>query len=358
MHVRSFSLSLLTFLSFSPVLVSRSSEFSHRPGDGFYIGRPEETRADEIQKQYDIAKAMGLLEKKVGAKIDKDGNVVEVTVKDEFQALQLVEVKNTFRPKDWEDAVLYGLIGPDMYKMLRDFNLSGIKGGALTTAVAVKGASVAGKAIFEDVLGKKIGTLVGTGLDTLFSSFSRLYNYGYKTITRRKGEPFTHEEIMISKLTVKEVVEFLKETGKNASRLSSRAMIDRETDEVEVVDPAWAPFRKLLELKLRNQIMLLNEGLSYYAKDKNSRIALYALQIRDTLQVLTEELVLKTKSHKDLGEAGSQAAIVMFQKPLQNDYENLLKLLPTTQNESATVSDRSNKKDFSSPLSRGMGFDN
>jgi hypothetical protein len=258
------------------------------------------------------------------------------------------------------DAIFNAFIGSELADALQSLDLNAAKNPlqAINAAILIKTSEVGGNAIFKDVLEKRIGGLVGSGLDKFGNGISFATRFFYKTVTGRSGDPFSYDDISVSKKAVGDMLNMLLEAGRKAANLGNRDKILRLDDNDEgAIDPLWLAMRTLTVNKFKMQADLINYSLEYYKKDENSRISLYANQISDGLNVLIEYVLMPTKSYKDLGEGSSQNALLTLRKSIDSDYDSLLKNLPSSET-SSLMTDPVSKRQDSRDRDPGMNIFN
>jgi len=329
---------------------------SHSLYGGFPYGAKIPSSVFRTQARIEALTAYDTFIKKVNELKRRKNSLKESENSDEYKDLTSeIEVQEKMM-EEWRrlskaptlyDAFFSAFIGPELADAMQglDFDPSDNLAKALGAGVLLKSAEASGNAIFKDALEKRLGNVIGSGLDKIGNAVTNAFRFCYKKLTGRTGDPFSYEDISISRRSVGDLLNMLMEAGRKAANLGNRDKILRlEDEDEEATDDLWLAMRTLTVAKFKVQVELLSYCLEYYKKDKHSRISIYAGQIRDSLNVLIENVLLPTKSYTYLGEGGCQNALMTLRKSIDSDYESLLCNLPRSTQDGSAVADAAAKR--------------
>lgn len=235
------------------------------------------------------------------------------------------------------DAVLRASIGEDAWKDLKNLttgNEDWIRLGGYVAAI--KGAEILGKRV-DKALDESLGEPLSSFFSTLVKKFGKGVHYCCDRIVGRKGEPFDYQEVEFWHNSLNKTLLGLEKWARNSGMLGQRDRVARswsDDEEEETVEQSWKWQRDLYERRLRDIIDRIDKRLEYHKQRMDFQIIEYASQIRDWIFGYLENVLLKTKSHKDLGSSDNRVALANLIEELSNAFSSLLNYLDPNRNKS------------------------
>ncbi len=240
-----------------------------------------------------------------------------------------ISLKQVARKISLRDAVLRASIGEAAWKDLQTLTTG--KEWWLTVGgyvAAIKGAEVFGKRL-DNVLNESLGEPLSRFCLAGTKGIGRWIRYCMDSIVGVKGDPFDCQEVEFWQSNLNKTLLGLERWAKNSGMLGQRdkvirSWMDGDEEDEETVDQSWKWQRDLYERRLRSVANCIRSRLRYHIQKGDLEVVEYASQIRDWILGYLENVLLKTKSHKDLGSSSNRVALSNLIEELTNAFVSLL----------------------------------